>query len=109
VSAGMTAVWINVNNRSDRRYSFDASRVTLVTTQGKREKAMPPAVAAATVGQGDGGLAEKLREKAIAEGEIGPGDARSGYLYFRASTYRNARVVVTDIESDEPEGFSIGF
>ena len=40
---------------------------------------------------------------------IGAGATRGGYLYFRATTYRNARVTLIDIESEEPEGFSIGF
>ncbi len=106
---GVTAIKVDISNRSDRRYSFEGDRVTLVTTQGKREKAMSPDAAASKTGQASGGLDGKLRAKAIAEGEIAAGESRSGYLYFRASTYRSARVVLTDIESDEPEGFSIGF
>jgi len=109
VSVGVTPVRVDINNRSDRRYLFDGKRVTLVTTQGKREKALTPAAAAAALGQGGGVIAQRLREKAISEGEIGPDGTRTGFLYFRASTYRNARVVVTDVESEEPEGFSIGF
>lgn len=109
-SAGVTPVKVEINNRSDRRYTFEGKRVTLVTTQGKREKALAPAAAASKAAQGGlDGLTEKLRDKAIAEGEVTAGAARSGYLYFRASTYRRARVVLTDIESEEPEGFSIGF
>lgn len=105
--AGVTPVKVEINNRSDRRYSFEGDRVTLVTTQGKREKALSPDAAAAMAGLS--ASAAKLRDKAIPEGEIAAGEARSGYLYFRASTYRRARVVLTDIESEEPEGFSIGF
>lgn len=108
--AGVTPVKVEINNRSDRRYTFAANRVTLVTTQGKREKALAPNVAASTAAQGGlAGMTETLRDHAVAEGEIGAGDTRSGYLYFRASTYRRARIVFTDIESEEPEGFSIGF
>lgn len=105
--AGVTPVRIDINNRSDRRYSFAGDRVTLVTTQGKREKPITPDAAAKLAGSGE--LAAKLRDKAIAEGEIAAGATRSGYLYFPASTYRGARVTLTDIESEEPEGFSIGF
>ena len=105
---GVTPVKIAINNRSDRRYSFSAEQVTLVTTQGKREKAISADTVASKAGS-TAELATKLRKQTIAEGEIAPGESRSGYLYFRASTYRNARVTLTDIESEEPEGFSIGF
>lgn len=104
---GVTPIKVEINNRSDRRYAFEGERVTLVTTQGKREKSMSPAAAAAKAGGGD--LVAKLRDQAIVEGEIAPGESRHGYMYFPASTYRSARVVLTDIESEEPEGFSIGF
>lgn len=106
-AAGVTPVKVEINNRSDRRYAFDASRVTLITTQGKREKAMLADAVAAKVGGGE--LAAKLRRGGLAEGEIAPGATRSGYLFFRASTYRSARVVFKDVASDEPEGVSIGF
>jgi hypothetical protein len=106
-AAGVTPVRLEIHNRSERSYAFDSGRVTLVTTQGKREKAMSAAAVAAKVAGGE--VATRLRERAIAEGEIAPGASRSGYLFFRASTYRRARVVLTDIESDEPEGFSIAF
>lgn len=106
-AAGVTPVKVDIHNRSERSYAFDSGRVTLVTTQGKREKALSVDAAAAKVT--DSELASKLRQRAIAEGEIAPGASCSGYLFFRASTYRRARVVLTDIESDEPEGFSIAF
>jgi hypothetical protein len=106
---GVTAVKVEIHNRSDRRYGFESDRVTLVTTQGKREKPISPDAAASKTGQGGSGLGDKLRDGAIAEGEIAAGESRTGYLYFRASTYRNARVTLVDIESEEPEGFSIGF
>jgi hypothetical protein len=34
---GVTPVKVQINNKSDRRYSFEADRVTLVTTQEARE------------------------------------------------------------------------
>lgn len=105
--AGITPVRIDINNRSDRRYDFANDQVTLVTTQGKREKPLSLEAAAKLAGSAE--IAAKMREKAVAEGEIAPGAKRGGYLYFRASTYGSARVMLMDIESEEPEGFSIGF
>jgi hypothetical protein len=106
-AAGITPVKVEINNRSDRRYLFEADRVTLVTMQGKRQKALSADAAAAQAGAG--ALAAKLKQSTLEEGEIAPGGTRSGYLFFPASTYGSARVVLKDIESDEPEGFSIGF
>ena len=105
--AGVIPVRIDINNRSDRRYDFAQDQVTMVTTQGKREKPLSPEAAAKLAGSAE--LAAKMREKAVAEGEIAPGATRGGYLYFRASTYGSARVMLMDIESEEPEGFSISF
>jgi hypothetical protein len=107
--AGVTPVQVEINNRSDRRYSLEWDRVTLVTTQGKREKALTPEEAARAASGGTSGLGAQLREKALVEGEVGAGEVRDGYMYFRASTYRRARVVLIDVESGEPEGVSIGF
>jgi hypothetical protein len=105
-AAGVTPVKLEINNRSDRSYAFDSSQVTLVTTQGRREKSMSiDAVVAKLAGE----QVARLRARVIADGEIAPGALRGGYLFFPASTYRRARVVLMDIESDEPEGFSIAF
>lgn len=106
-AAGVTPVKVEIDNRSDRRYAFDASRVVLVTTQGKREKAMSAQAVAGKVGGAE--VAARLVGAALVQAEVGPGAKASGYLFFPASSYRNARVILKDIDSDEPEGFSISF
>jgi hypothetical protein len=50
-----------------------------------------------------------LRPQTIADADLLPGGTLTGYLYFNASTYRRARVVLTDLDDGEPEGFSIEF
>ncbi len=95
-SGGMTPVKFEVTNRTSRPYGFRRDGVELVTTQGKREKPLPPPDASA-------------RDRELQDATIQPGQSVNGYLYFSAAAYRRARVILTDIESGEPEGFSVEF
>jgi len=110
-SSGVTPVKVTIANRSPRRYLFNQSKVRLVTEEGTRQTPLSPAAAAQrVVTSGDASkTAERLRKKMIADGEIAPGGSLSGYLYFSAAAYRRARVILTDVASDEPEGFSVEF
>jgi hypothetical protein len=109
--AGVTPVKVAIVNRSPRRYRFRRSGVKLVTEEGTRAKPLTPAAAAqrAVKGGNPGEAAVLLQQKTIADAEIPPGGSLSGYLYFDAAAYRRARVVLTDVASDEPEGFSVEF
>jgi len=109
--AGVTPVKVDIVNRSPRRYRFRRANVRLVTEEGTRAKPLTPAAAAQrAVKVGDAGeAAVLLQQKTIADGEIPPGGSLGGYLYFNAAAYRRARVVLTDVASDEPEGFSVEF
>lgn len=109
-AAGVVPVRVEMDNQSDRRYSFDAAAVALYTVQGNRE--MPLAIDAAAQkikAPGSQSGSQLLRQHALEPGELGPGEKLVGYLYFSASTYERARVTVTDIESEEAEGFSVRF
>jgi hypothetical protein len=110
-AAGVTPVRIDIRNRSPRRYGFRRERVELVTQEGSRARALSAAAAAkrvAPAGQ-EATVEAQLRERLIADAEVSPGSSLSGYLYFDAAAYSRARVVLTDIDSDEPEGFSVEF
>jgi len=104
-AAGVTPVRLKIDNRTDRTYVFDGERVQLVTQEG--ERAAP--LALDRVGTLTGPAQAAAREKRIAEGEIAPGVVRSGFLYFPASTYRRATLVLIDRETEEAEGFSVEF
>jgi hypothetical protein len=110
-SAGITPVKVEIRNRTQRRYGFRRAEVVLVTMEGRRQVPMSLAAAAELLSEQDpdGRLRARLGQKEIGDGEIAPGGRLEGFLYFAASSYRRARVVLVDIESDESEGFSVAF
>ena len=103
-SAGITPVRVKIDNRTDRIYAFSADGVQLVTQEGER---VAPVAETATPLAGD--LQATLRDKRIADGRIAPRDVLSGFLYFPASAYRSATLVLIDQETDEEEGYSVEF
>jgi len=108
--AGVTPVKVEIINRSTRRYGFERSQVKLITVQGSQETHLPSSAAASRGSSGaDAELAAVLAKKEIPDAEIQPGASLGGYLYFKAAAYQRARVVLTDSESGDPEGFSVDF
>jgi hypothetical protein len=104
-ASGITPVRIKIDNRTDRTYRFAAARVRLVTEEGERvdplgETAAPPVPA---------DLQAAMQRKRIGDGQLAPRAVLSGFLYFPASAYRRATVVLIDEQTDEEEGFSVEF
>ena len=105
-AAGITPVRLRIENRSERAYLFRRSKVRLITESGTRTKPLTAErVTPALVPPGDRQLARTL----IANGEIAPGQSVTGFLFFPASAYRGASVVLIDRETDETEGLGIEF
>jgi hypothetical protein len=104
-AAGITPVRVKIDNHTDRTYAFAAARVQLVTQEGER---MDP-LAAERTAQLSASLQSTLRQKQIPDGEILPKGTATGYLYFPASAYRRATLVLIDQATDEEEGFSVEF
>ncbi|MBI4517909.1 MAG: hypothetical protein HY699_19050 [Deltaproteobacteria bacterium] len=109
-AAGITPVKIEIINRSPRHYRFRQAEVELITEQGVRVRPLSPAAAAKPLAQPGRAEAEAAMTKAaVADGDVPAGGSLSGYLYFQAAAYRRAKIVLIDIEGDEPEGFAIEF
>lgn len=108
---GVIPVSVTIDNGSDRRYSFSTESFVLFTVQDKRETPLAVADAARRVpaAKGEVPLQKRLADVELAPGELGPGQKASGYLFFNASTYRRGRATITDVESEEAEGFSLNF
>jgi len=104
-AAGITPVRVKIDNRTDRTYTFAAARVRLVTQEGERVKPL------ADDGQAQltATLQATMREKRITDAPIAPNAVVSGFLYFPASAYRRATVVLIDQATEEEEGFSVEF
>ena len=103
---GITPVRVKIDNRTTRTYGFQSEKVQLVTQDGRRVAALP---LEQVIGKVDAQARAAVREKSIADGDLSPGASRSGFLYFPASAYRRAKVVVMDRDNDEAEGFSVEF
>lgn len=100
--AGITPVRVKIDNRSDRTYLFAGARVQLVTQEGARVDPLPIDRAAPAA-------RAEMRQRQIADGVLAPQAVVSGFLYFPASAYRRATLVLIDQESEEEEGFSVEF
>jgi hypothetical protein len=101
-AAGISAVRLRIDNRTERTYVFRSSAVRLTSEAGTSAEPLGTDEVAPA-------LTEQLAAKRIADGDIGPGQTLSGFLFFRASAYKRASVGLTDRETDETEGLSIEF
>jgi hypothetical protein len=105
-SSGITPVQVKIDNRTERTYGFSRDRVKLVTQDGRNA---PPLTAQDLSTKLGASLPTQLEGKLIAEGDLGPGANRTGFMYFPAAAYRRATIILLDLETDEPEGFNVEF
>lgn len=105
-ASGITAVQVELDNRSSRAYLFDPERLQLYSEGGERKRSLSSEKAAAGHGSY---LEEQLRARSIAEAAIEPGKKLAGFLYFPAAAYSRATLQLTDRESGETEGFRVEF
>jgi hypothetical protein len=103
--ANARAVRIKIANRTDRRYRFRRDQVRVVSQEGQRLSALGVAESVGT----EASPGSHLDQQLAAETTIEPDGTLEGVLYFPATTYRRATVVLIEVESDEPEGFSVEF
>ena len=101
---GVTPVRLTIDNRTDRTYAFAGKRVRLESQEGARAKPLTDAEIAKHAD-----AVPAVREEMIADAVIEPHGVIKGFLYFPASAYRRATVVLIDQETEEEEGFSVEF
>jgi hypothetical protein len=104
-AAGITPVRVKIDNRTDRTYAFAGERVQLVTQEGERVEPLDDAQAVTL----DAGVQATMRKQRIADASIAPKTVLSGFLFFPASAYRRATLVLIDQATEEEEGFSVEF
>ena len=96
-------VRVTVRNQTDRAVRLDASRLSLVDAQGGTHEALAgPALAAATAGNDAG---SRVRGELFTPTPIPARETRIGFLVYPAGRYREARVAVEDVETEETDGF----
>lgn len=97
------AVRITVRNDTDRKVRLDGSRLSLVDAQGEsREPLAGPALSAALATNAAG---DKVRSEIFGPRPIAARETRIGYLVYPPGRYREARVSIEDVETEEADGF----
>lgn len=104
--SGVTPVRLRLENRTERAYLFERSKVTLVSQDGNRAQPLSPQQVAAKFRDS---IAQTMSDRLIAEGEVAPRGVLTGFLYFPAAAYRRATLLLIDSASEEVEGFSVEF
>jgi len=97
------AVRVTVRNNTDRKVRLDASRLSLVDAQGGAREPLAGAALAAALDTNAAG--DKVRAELIGPKPIAAHETRTGFLVYPAGTYREARVAIEDVETEETEGF----
>jgi hypothetical protein len=96
-------VRVTVRNNTDRAVRVDAKRLSLVDAQGgAREPLTGSALATALAGNA---ASEKVRAELVGAKPIAGHETRSGYLVYPPGRYREARISIEDVETEETEGF----
>jgi len=103
---GMTAVRVVVHNGTEREYGFAIARLQLFSQEGERRQALPHDEVLRRAGPELGAV---LVRKALRDSVISSHGSLDGFLFFPASTYARASVVLIDLASQEAEGMSVEF
>lgn len=120
-AAGVLPVRVRVLNATTRAYSVSPGDVQLI--RGDRTRVAPISVADAAArlakakdanGQAltllsEAELSARLGKALFTATRIAARGDTSGYLYYPLGDYVRARVLVTDVETEEAEGFAVEF
>jgi hypothetical protein len=100
---GAVPMRVTVRNNTDRAVRLDVARLSLVDAAGESHEPLAgPALAAALASNAAG---EKVRADLFGARPIPAGETRIGFLVYPPGQYREARVSIEDVETDESEGF----
>jgi hypothetical protein len=117
-AAGVLPVRVVIHNRTEHRYRIDPLEIVLVRSDSERVRPLTLAavlervkMAPITDPSADNitALPRQLEAKQFTTTEMRRDSAAEGYLFYPLGTYRNARVLATEAESDETEGFVVEF
>lgn len=120
VAGGVLPVRVEIRNFTGRRYRLDPATVRL--TRADRERVPPlliddaagriasaPARGPGAEALGRDAVAVRLREQQLTAAMLAPRAEVRGFLYFPAGEYVRGRLVLTEEESAETEGFVVEF
>ncbi|HLK09999.1 MAG TPA: hypothetical protein VKW76_01320 [Candidatus Binatia bacterium] len=100
---GAVPMRVVVRNDTDRAVTIDPADVDVVAADGT--SAAPLAGAALDAALAPGAAGDRVRAELLVKRRVGPHTTVSGFLVFSPGAYREARLSLTDVETDETEGF----
>jgi hypothetical protein len=120
-AAAVLPVRVRVINNTARQYRIAPMEIQLMRRDRTRVEPLPVTEVAARVlnatdanGQplttlSNEALSQRLDTMRFTMTRIQPRGEAGGYLYFPLADYGRARVIVTDVETEETEGFAVEF
>ena len=96
-------VRVTIRNNTERAVSVDPARLDLVP--GDAPAAGPLAGAALAAAMTPGPAADRVRAERLMAQRVRPHTTVRGYLVYPRAQYREARVSIEDVETEESEGF----
>jgi hypothetical protein len=96
-------VRVTVRNQTERAVAVDPVRLELVPAQGESVAPLGGPALAAALAPGPAG--QRVRDEQLRDGRIAAGATVVGYLLYPDGEYREARVAIEDVETEETEGF----
>lgn len=103
---GVLPVKVQIANNTTRSYRFESADLVLQQADGQRVHPFTLTELAARVSLP---VADTGRLPSLQGGILAPQQTVSGYLYYPFGGYVRARFSLTDLESEETEGFWIEF
>jgi hypothetical protein len=100
---GAVPVRVTVRNNTDRAVRLDPARIALVPAGGDATLPLSGAALAAALASGTAG--DRVRAEPLRPVPIAPRTTVRGYLVYPRGVYREARVGIEDVETEETEGF----
>ena len=96
-------VRVTIRNHTDRAVSVDPAEIELVSATGTT--ATPLAGAALSAALAAGAAGDKVRAEKLDKKRVSPNTVATGFLVYPPGVYREARLSIVDVETDEADGF----
>jgi hypothetical protein len=102
-TGGAVPVRVTVRNDTDRKVRLDAPRLSLVDAQGTSHEPLAGAALASALASNAAG--DRVRSELFGATPIAARETRIGFLVYPPGRYREARVSIEDVETEEADGF----
>jgi len=96
-------VRVTVRNETDRKVRLEAERLSLVDANGTSHEPLAGAALAGALANNAAG--QRVRSELFGTKPIGARETRIGFLVYPPGKYKEARVSIEDVETEESDGF----